>query len=42
VEGVRIHYATQIEEVLAVVLPKTVQEEAEDEAVREEVIHASA
>jgi len=42
IEGVKIHYATRIEEVLAVALPKTVQEEAEDEAVREEVIHASA
>lgn len=42
IEGVHIHYATQIEQVLAVTLPKTVQEEAEDEAVREEVIHASA
>lgn len=42
IEGVKIHYATRIEEVLAVTLPSTVQEEAEDEAVREEVIHASA
>jgi ATP-dependent Lon protease len=41
-EGVNIHYATRIEEVLAVALPKTVQEEAEDEALREEVIQASA
>jgi ATP-dependent Lon protease len=41
-EGVKIHYATRIEEVLAIALPSTVQEEAEDEAVREEVIHASA
>jgi ATP-dependent Lon protease len=38
--GVQIHYATRIEEVLAVALPKTVQEVVEDEAVREEVIHA--
>jgi ATP-dependent Lon protease len=42
IEGVKIHYATRIEEVLAVALPKTVQEAVEDEAVREEVIHASA
>lgn len=42
IDNVKIHYATRIEEVLAVALPKTVQEEAEDEAVREEVIHASA
>jgi len=41
IEGVRIHYATRIEEVLAVALPKTVQEEAEDEALREEVLHAT-
>jgi len=42
IEGVKIHYATQIEQVLAIALPKTVQEEAEDEAVREEVLHATA
>jgi ATP-dependent Lon protease len=40
-EGVKIHYATRIEQVLAVALPKTVQEEAEDEALREEVLHAT-
>jgi ATP-dependent Lon protease len=40
-EGVNIHYATRIEQVLAVALPKTVQEEAEDEALREEVLHAT-
>jgi ATP-dependent Lon protease len=39
-EGVKIHYATRIEEVLAIALPKTVEEVVEDEAVREEVIHA--
>ncbi|WP_263365097.1 endopeptidase La [Edaphobacter bradus] len=42
IEGVKIHYATQIEEVLAVALPKTVQEAVEDEALREEVLHATA
>jgi ATP-dependent Lon protease len=41
VEGMKIHYATRIEEVLSVALPKTVQEVVDDEAVREEVIHAS-
>jgi ATP-dependent Lon protease len=42
IEGVKIHYATRIEQVLAVALPKSVQEEAEDEALREEVLHATA
>ena len=42
IEGVTIHYATRIEEVLAVALPKSVQEAVEDEALREEVLHASA
>jgi ATP-dependent Lon protease len=42
IDNVKIHYTTRIEEVLAIALPKTVQEEAEDEAVREEVLHASA
>ena len=42
IEGVKIHYATQIEQVLGIALPKTVQEEAEDEAVREELIHTTA
>src|SRR6476660_3886248 len=42
IEGVKIHYATQIEQVLGIALPKTVQEEAEDEAVREELLHATA
>jgi ATP-dependent Lon protease len=39
-EGVTIHYATLIEDVLAVALPKTPREKVLDEAVREEVIHA--
>jgi ATP-dependent Lon protease len=39
-EGVRIHYATRIEDVLAVALPKTPREVVLDEVVREEVIHA--
>jgi ATP-dependent Lon protease len=39
-EGVKIHYATRIEDVLAVALPKTPREVVMDEVVREEVIHA--
>ena len=41
IEGVTIHYASRIEDVLAVALPKTRAEKVEDEAVREEVIHAT-
>jgi ATP-dependent Lon protease len=41
IAGVTIHYATRIEDVLAVALPKTPREKVEDEAVREEVLHAS-
>ncbi len=40
IEGVTIHYATRIEDVLAVALPKTPGEKVLDEVVREEVIHA--
>jgi ATP-dependent Lon protease len=39
-EGVTLHYASRIEEVLAVALPKTPRERVLDEVVREEVIHA--
>src|SRR6202522_3052080 len=39
-EGVTIHYASRIEDVLAVALPKTQGEKVRDEVVREEVIHA--
>ncbi len=42
VEGVRIHYATRIEDVLAVALPHTRREAAQDEAIREEVLQATA
>jgi ATP-dependent Lon protease len=43
VAGVTIHYASRIEDVLAVALPKSVSEEKKDEQVREEVLqHASA
>jgi len=41
IEGVTLHYATRIEDVLAVALPKTQGEKVRDEVVREEVIHAS-
>jgi ATP-dependent Lon protease len=40
IEGVTIHYASRIEEVLAVALPTTQLEKVKDEVVREEVIHA--
>ncbi len=42
VEGVTIHYATRIEDVLAVALPKTVREAVQDEVIREEVLSASS
>ncbi|WP_263384077.1 endopeptidase La [Granulicella arctica] len=38
IEGVTIHYATHIEDVLAVALPKTVTEAVADEIVRDEVL----
>ena len=41
IAGVRIHYASRIEEVLAVALPATPREVVQDEVVREEVIHAT-
>jgi ATP-dependent Lon protease len=41
-EGVSIHYASRIEDVLAIALPKTTTEAVEDEVVREEVLSASA
>jgi ATP-dependent Lon protease len=37
-DGVDIHYASRIEDVLAVALPKSVSEEKKDEAVREGII----
>jgi len=40
IEGVTLHYASRIEDVLAVALPKTPREKVMDEAIREEVIHA--
>ncbi|MHB1022155.1 MAG: endopeptidase La [Acidobacteriaceae bacterium] len=42
IEGVTIHYATHIEDVLAVALPKTKKDAVQDEALREQVLsHAS-
>jgi ATP-dependent Lon protease len=38
VSGVTIHYASRIEDVLDVALPKTVGEAVQDEEVREEVL----
>ncbi len=38
VDGVTIHYVSRIEDVLAVALPKTVEDVAVDEEVREEVL----
>jgi ATP-dependent Lon protease len=40
IEGVTIHYASRIEEVLAVALPHTKREAIHDEQVREEVLQA--
>jgi ATP-dependent Lon protease len=42
IEGVTIHYASRIEDVLAIALPKSTREAVEDEVVREEVLSASA
>ncbi|HEY4052059.1 MAG TPA: endopeptidase La [Acidobacteriaceae bacterium] len=43
IEGVTIHYASRIEDVLAVALPKSPNEAEKDETVREEIIaHADA
>ena len=43
IEGVTIHYARRIEDVLGIALPKTASEERHDEEIREEVLaHAEA
>jgi ATP-dependent Lon protease len=43
IEGVTIHYASRIEDVLAVALPKSKTEERHDEHIREEILaHAEA
>ncbi len=41
IAGVRLHYASRIEEVLAVALPSSPRELIQDEVVREEVLHAT-
>ncbi len=42
IAGVTIHYATRIEDVLAIALPHTRREVVRDEALREEVLQATA
>jgi ATP-dependent Lon protease len=42
IAGVTIHYASRIEEVLAVALPKSAREAVQDEVVREEVLSAAS
>jgi ATP-dependent Lon protease len=43
IEGVAIHYARRIEDVLTIALPKSASEERHDEEIREEVLaHANA
>jgi ATP-dependent Lon protease len=42
IEGVTIHYASRIEDVLAVALPKSPREAVQDEVVREEVLSAAS
>jgi len=41
IDGIEIHYASHIEDVLAVALPHTKREAAQDEQVREEVLQAA-
>ena len=41
-EGVTIHYASRIEDVLAVALPRTVKDSVRDEQIRDEVMTAAA
>ena len=41
-EGVTIHYATRIEDVLAVALPHTIKESVRDEALRDELTQQAA
>jgi ATP-dependent Lon protease len=38
IDGVRIHYASRIEDVLQIALPKSVSEKKKDEEVRETII----
>jgi ATP-dependent Lon protease len=42
IAGVTIHYASRIEDVLAIALPKTPHEAVEDEEVREELISSTS
>jgi ATP-dependent Lon protease len=42
IEGVAIHYASRIDDVLAIALPRTDAEERRDEAMREEVLQHTA
>jgi ATP-dependent Lon protease len=42
IEGVTIHYASRIEDLLAIALPKTAHEAVQDEVVREEVLSAAS
>jgi ATP-dependent Lon protease len=43
IDGVTIHYASRIEDVLGIALPSSTSEERQDEQVREEVLqHADA
>jgi ATP-dependent Lon protease len=42
IEGVDIHYASRIEDVLAIALPKSPVEVSKDEQLREEVIEHAA
>jgi len=42
IEGVTIHYANRIEDVLAVALPKSEREAVQDEVIREEVLSAAS
>jgi ATP-dependent Lon protease len=42
IDGVSIHYARRIEDVLAIALPKSVSEERHDEEIREVLAHAHA
>ena len=42
IDGVTIHYAKRIEDVLAVALPRSRAEEKKDEEVREEVLQEAA
>jgi ATP-dependent Lon protease len=39
---VTIHYASRIEDLLAIALPKTAREAVQDEVVREEVLSAAS